>query len=109
VITELDRAWLSFTGKERLDYGNLLPQNTFNAFFVAAPSSAAARTAVVPTKFPPATAATLKTAAAGGNTGQFYLLAGSTVLAPLATSPVEDVGFGLSVGFKTAGSFDLHQ
>jgi hypothetical protein len=69
-ITDLGRAWLAFTGTEKLDMGSgLLPNNTFNAFFTAAPSYT--RTEPAPS--------VASTALNAGATGQAYLLAGETV------------------------------
>jgi len=66
--TDPGRPWLTFTGKERLDMGRILPDNTFNALFVAVPTAARkARSASVSSS-----------GANAGASGQAYLLAAET-------------------------------
>jgi hypothetical protein len=66
---DVGRPWITFTGKEKFSLGAILPNNTFNTYFVAVPTGArVSRTASV--------------AASGvnaGASGQLYLLAGATV------------------------------
>lgn len=62
------RAWLRFTGKEKLDLGSVLPDDTFNAFLVASPTGSR-------------TASAASISASGidaGGKGQYYLLAAET-------------------------------
>ncbi len=67
-VSESGRTWIQFGGKEVIDLGAVLPDDTFNAYFVAAPSGN--RTAA---------AANISSAGTGaGVRGQCYLLAGAT-------------------------------
>ena len=68
-VSEQGWTWIQFTGKEKMDLGSVLPDNSFHACFVAVPTGSR-------------TAAPASVAAAGvdaGTKGQFYLLAGGTV------------------------------
>jgi hypothetical protein len=68
-VTENGWTWIRFSGKEKMELGAVLPDNTFSVCFVAVPTGV--RT--------PAPATVGATGVAAGAQGQCYLLAGPTV------------------------------